>query len=119
MALSLLLPNCNRTNHGPHKHIKIPLSPHHEHGIYVWRQQICDHKLNHNSIHPQQKAQHVSISQGEQCYCCQDPRVSLVLIQPKQKQHAMLSKHWNYMKVKDTIRELFDYQGDITLHKPD
>ena len=31
----------------------------------------------------------------------------------------ILSKHWDYMKVKDTIRELFDYQGDIILLKPD
>ena len=31
----------------------------------------------------------------------------------------ILSKHWDYMKVKDTIRKLFDYQGDIILRKPD
>ena len=31
----------------------------------------------------------------------------------------ILSKHWEHAKVKDTIRELFDYQGDITLLKPD
>ena len=31
----------------------------------------------------------------------------------------ILSKHLDYMKVKDTMRELFDYQGDIILHKPD
>ena len=30
-----------------------------------------------------------------------------------------LSKHWDYRKVKDTIREQFDYQGDIILLKPD
>ena len=29
------------------------------------------------------------------------------------------SKHWEHAEVKDTIRELFDYQGDITLPKPD
>ena len=31
----------------------------------------------------------------------------------------ILSKHWDYWKVKETTRELFDYQGDITFHKPD
>ena len=31
----------------------------------------------------------------------------------------ILSKHWDYMKVKDTVRELFDSQGDIILLKPD
>ena len=31
----------------------------------------------------------------------------------------ILSKHWEYWKVKDTIRELFDYQGDIIWYKPD
>ena len=31
----------------------------------------------------------------------------------------ILSKHWDYMKVKDTGRALFDYQGDIILLKPD
>ena len=36
-----------------------------------------------------------------------------------QNSSDILSKHWNYMKVKDIIRELFDYQGDIILHKPD
>ena len=36
-----------------------------------------------------------------------------------QNRSDILSKHWDYMKVKDTIRELFYYQGDIILHKPD
>ena len=31
----------------------------------------------------------------------------------------ILSKHWDYTKAKDTVRELFDYQGDIILLKPD
>ena len=31
----------------------------------------------------------------------------------------ILRKHWDYMKVKDTVRELFNYQGDINLLKPD
>ena len=31
----------------------------------------------------------------------------------------ILIKHWDYMEVKDTIRERFDYQGDIILLKPD
>ena len=30
----------------------------------------------------------------------------------------ILSKQWEHAKVKDTIRELLDYQGDITLLKP-
>ena len=37
-------------------------SSHHEQGIYVWRQQVSSHKLNHSLIHPQQKAQYVIIS---------------------------------------------------------
>ena len=36
-----------------------------------------------------------------------------------QNRSDILSKHWDYWKVKETIKELFDYQGDITLHKPD
>ena len=31
----------------------------------------------------------------------------------------ILSKHWEHAKVKDTQRELFDYQGDTTLLKSD
>ena len=31
----------------------------------------------------------------------------------------ILSKHWDYVKVKDTVREQFDFQGDIILLKPD
>ena len=37
----------------------------------------------------------------------------------RQKRSDILSKHWDYTKVKDTVRELFDYQGDIILLKPD
>ena len=36
-----------------------------------------------------------------------------------QNRSNMLSKHWDYMKVKDTVRELSDYQGNIVLLKPD
>ena len=36
-----------------------------------------------------------------------------------QNRSDILSKHWDYTKVKDTVRELFDYQGDIILLKPD
>ena len=36
-----------------------------------------------------------------------------------QNRSDILSKHWEHAKVKDTIRELFDYQGEITLLKPD
>ena len=36
-----------------------------------------------------------------------------------QNRSDILSKHWDDMKVKEIIRELFDYQGDIILHKPD
>ena len=36
-----------------------------------------------------------------------------------QSRSDILSKHWDYMKVKDTVRELFDYQGDIILLMPD
>ena len=31
-----------------------------------------------------------------------------------QNRSGILSKHWEHAKVKDTIRELFDYQGEIT-----
>ena len=30
-----------------------------------------------------------------------------------------LGKHWEHAEVKDTVRELFDYEGNITLPKPD
>ena len=36
-----------------------------------------------------------------------------------QNKSDILSKCWEHAKVKDTIRELFDYQGDITLLRPD
>ena len=36
-----------------------------------------------------------------------------------QNRSDILSKHWDHTKVKDTVRELFDYQGDIILLKPD
>ena len=36
-----------------------------------------------------------------------------------QNKSNILSKHWEHAKVKDTIRELFDYQGEISLLKPD
>ena len=35
-----------------------------------------------------------------------------------QNRSDILSKYWGHAKVKDTIRELFDYQGDIILLKP-
>ena len=31
----------------------------------------------------------------------------------------ILSKQWDYTKVKDIVRELFEYQGDTILLKPD
>ena len=36
-----------------------------------------------------------------------------------QNRSDILGKHWHYMKVKDTVRELFDDQGDIVPVKPD
>ena len=36
-----------------------------------------------------------------------------------QNRSDILTKHWDYTLVKDTVRELFDYQGDIILPKPD
>ena len=36
-----------------------------------------------------------------------------------QNKSDILSRHWEHAKVKDTIRELFDCQGDISLLKPD
>ena len=35
-----------------------------------------------------------------------------------QTKSDILSKYWEHARVKDTIRALFDYQGDITLLKP-
>ena len=36
-----------------------------------------------------------------------------------QNRSDIQSKHWDYMKVKDTVRELLDCQGDIILLNPD
>ena len=36
-----------------------------------------------------------------------------------QNKSDILSRHWEHAKVKDTIRELFDCQGDISPLKPD
>ena len=36
-----------------------------------------------------------------------------------QNRSDILSKLWDFTKIKDTVRELFDYQGDIILLKPD
>ena len=35
-----------------------------------------------------------------------------------QNRSDILSKHWKHAEVKDTIGELFDYQGHKTLLKP-
>ena len=44
----------------------------------------------------------------EFCWCSSDRNRS-----------DILSKHWEHAKVIDTVRELFDHQGDITLLKRD
>ena len=45
----------------------------------------------------------------EFCWCSSD-----------QNKSDILSKHWEHARIKNIIRELFDYhQGDITLLKPD
>ena len=36
-----------------------------------------------------------------------------------QNRSDILSNHWEHAKVNDTLRELFDHQGDIILLKPD
>ena len=36
-----------------------------------------------------------------------------------QNRSDIIGKHWDHAKVKHTITEVFDYQGDITLLKPD
>ena len=36
-----------------------------------------------------------------------------------QNKSEILSKHWEHATVKATNRELFDYQGDVALLKPD
>ena len=36
-----------------------------------------------------------------------------------QNRSDILSNHWDYTEVKHTVRELFDYQGDIIFLKPD
>ena len=36
-----------------------------------------------------------------------------------QNKSNILSEHWEHVKIKNTIRELFDYQGDITFLKTD
>ena len=36
-----------------------------------------------------------------------------------QNRSDILSKNWDYMEVKDTVRGSCDYQGDIILLKPD
>ena len=36
-----------------------------------------------------------------------------------QNRSDILSKHWEHTNVKDTIRELFDYQGGISILRPD
>ena len=41
------------------------------------------------------------------------------LCSSSKNRNDILSKHWDYKKVKDTARELFDYQGGIILPKPD
>ena len=52
----------------------------------------------------------------ERSHWSQDPRFLLVVIQSKQSD--ILSKHWEHANTQDTVTELFDYQGDITLQKP-
>ena len=73
-------------------------------------------EFNHTSIHPQQKSQHAIISQRKRSHCHQDLEFYWCL---SSQNRSDISKHWDYTKVKDTVEELFDYQGDIILLKPD
>ena len=41
---------------------KVSRIPHHDQGMYVWRQQVSGHELNHTSIDPQQKAKYAMVS---------------------------------------------------------
>ena len=63
------------------------------------------------------KDTNVVIAQGERSHCCQD--LEFHWCSSDQNSSGILSNHWEHAEVSNTIRELFDYQGDITLIKPD
>ena len=69
-------------------------------------QSILDKRHNMLSYHRVREAMAAKIL--EFCWCSSD-----------QNRSDILSKHWEHAILKDTMRELFDYQGDITLLKPD
>ena len=69
-------------------------------------QSILDKRHNMLAYHQVREA--IAARILEFCWCSSN-----------QNRSDILSKHCDYTKVKDTIRELFDYQGDIILHKPD
>ena len=69
-------------------------------------QSILNKRHNILSYHRVREAIAVKILQF--CWCSSD-----------QNKSDILSKHWENLEVKDTIRELFDYQGDIIVLKPD
>ena len=101
---------------GPEKPTKISMCPHHDPGIHVGDnksvvtsstipQFILNRRHNMLSYHRVREAIAAKILEFH--WCSSD-----------QNRSDILNKHREHAKVKDTIRELFDYQGDITLLKP-
>ena len=105
----------NRANHAQ-KNTKISICPHHDQGMFgdnksvftssTIAQSILIKRHNMFSYHRVREAIAAKILE---LHCClSDQNIG-----------DILSKHWEHAKVKDTMRELFDYQGDITLVRPD
>ena len=71
---------------------------------------------NLSSVCTQQKAHMLSHHRVREAIAAKI--LDLYWCSSNQNKSDILSKHWEHAKVKDTIRELFGYQGDITM-KPD
>ena len=69
-------------------------------------QSILNKRHNMLSYHRVREAIAAKILEFHWCSCSQN-------------RSDILSEHWDNMKVKDTVRELFDYQADIIILKPD
>ena len=74
-------------------------------------------KFNHTPIHLQQRHNMLSYHRVREAIATKI--LEFHLCSSGQNRRDILSKHWDYTKVKDTVRELFDYQGDIILLRPD
>ena len=79
--------------------------------------QVCYHKSNHTSSVLNKRHNMLSYDRVREAIAAKI--LDLHWCSSDQDKSDIHSKHLECAKVKDTIRELFDYQGDISLLRPD